>query len=280
MWNIYSLNHGDWSCQTCPDFGMNTIALRYKNKPILREPKTYENLMSSPVLYGIPLLFPPNRTKDGSFYFEGKTYQLPINEPIHHNHLHGSLYTASFQIVNKTSQSITAHFTNNGTYFPFPFQMTIVDKLTDIGYNRTIKIKNIGNASMPVTFALHTTFFEPAYFSVPIGKRWICDDHFIPTGKKVALTPEQETYRDNFQPKRRCISGFYEAAGNIAQVGEFTYSVEGFDQWILYNGGGGKDYLCIEPQLGPVNALNTGGYQVLAPNQCSIFTLNISKLLP
>src|SRR5688500_4758386 len=39
---------------------------------------------------GNPILFPfPNRVKRGSYTFEGKTYQLDINETARGNHIHG-----------------------------------------------------------------------------------------------------------------------------------------------------------------------------------------------
>lgn len=277
MLKKYTLNHGPWTCQICPEFGMNVTSLRYNNRPIFREPQTDEALIEKPVLYGVPLLFPPNRTKDGTFSFGGNTHHLPITDQAHHNHLHGNVNSAPFEVVSRSARSITARLNNDGTYFPFPFQLTVTDQLSDDSYERIMEITNTGNSSMPVAFGLHTTFVEPEWVSIPLGKRWITDEHYIPTGEKRELTLTEDAYRSHFCPAGQCINGFYEAAGNTVYTDSFTYSAEGFDQWILFNGGGGTGYLCIEPQLGPVNALNTGGYRTLEMNESCRFCIRISK---
>ena len=41
-----------------------------------------------------------------------------------------------------------------------------------------------------------------------------------------------------------------------------------FDHWILFNGGGNKGLLCVEPQLGAVNGLNKpDGHRVMKPGE-------------
>ncbi len=48
-------------------------------------------LLSHPQYYGVPLIFPPNRTAHGKFCFQGRIYQLPINDPAHDFNVHGFL---------------------------------------------------------------------------------------------------------------------------------------------------------------------------------------------
>lgn len=61
-----------------PEWGSNVISLVDKttNVQLLREPETAESFHDTPTLYGIPILFPPNRISDGTFSFRGRTYHL------------------------------------------------------------------------------------------------------------------------------------------------------------------------------------------------------------
>ena len=52
-----------------PDYGANCIALRDRQTGVslLREPQGRQALEASAYIYGLPILFPPNRVKDGTF---------------------------------------------------------------------------------------------------------------------------------------------------------------------------------------------------------------------
>lgn len=274
----YTLNNADWSCTVCPSFGSNVISLRHKDFPILREPANMAELQSSPVLHGLPLLFPPNRTAGGRFTFDGVEYTLPVNETAHNNHLHGSLHSAQFQVVDHSDHRLITRFDNQSSHFPFPFTLELTDELLPTGFFRTVTVTNTGAGAMPLVMAFHTTFTAPERFSVPLGRRWVINEHLIPTGEKVPLTPEQAVFLDNCLIHGQTVGGFYEMAAPDARIGDFLFSTQGFDQWVLYNGGGRQDYLCVEPQLGPVNALNSGGYHRLESGEEYRFSLSITHL--
>ena len=279
MPNLYILQNNDWSCTISPDFGSNVISLRHHNYPVLREPKCFDDLKKEHVLYGFPILLPPNRTANGKFCFNGIEYHLPINEPLHYNHLHGNLHSAPFDVLSYTQTELLTQFINDGTFFPFPFKLEILDHLQETGFIRTLTIKNIGTSAMPLVLGFHTAFTAPRTFSVPIGDRWCVDEHYIPTGVKTSLTNEQLTYRSGCNLSGQKISGFFESVDNIAYINEYQFEVNGFDQWILFNGNGKQDFLCVEPQLGSVNALNSGGYVKLEPAESYICSLRISYLI-
>lgn len=275
----HTLYNQDWSCQICPEYGANVISLKHKGFPILREPASNHALEDSPVLYGMPLLLPPNRTAGGRFCFDQQEYFLPINEPLHNNHLHGFLHSTKFQVIEQLEDSLTTHFVNQGDVFPFPFEITMTDKLHPEGYRRTVTITNTGTSAMPLVLAFHTTFTAPDSFSVSIRRCWNTDEHYIPTGEKAMLTQEQQTYQKGCPISGQIIRGFYEASGQTARIGDYMFSVQGFDQWILFNGNGKQGFLCVEPQLGPVNALNSGGYHRLECGKSYVFALEITSHL-
>lgn len=272
----YSLQNQEWSCTICPNFGSNIISLRHNGFPILREPESLSALQQSPVLFGFPLLLPPNRTSGGKFVFEGKEYSLPVNEPVRNNHLHGFLHSAPFEVLSCSETELQTRLFNQGEYFPFPFQLTITDQLLPTGLLRSLDIVNTGISAMPLALGFHTTFTQPNSFSVSIGNRWEVNDHYIPTGEKAALTDEQDTYREGCILNGQRVNGFYEAAASNARIGNYRFSTDGFDQWILFNGDGKQNFLCVEPQLGPVNALNSGDYYRLEKGENYKFTLCIS----
>ena len=273
----YILRNQDWSCAIAPDFGANIISLRHDDYPILREPATLSELAGSPVLFGFPLLLPPNRTCNGRFTFEGIEYSLPINEPAHGNHLHGILHSAPFEVLSCSETELQTRLINHGEYFPFPFQITITDHLFPSGLLRTLDFINTGAEAMPLVLGFHTTFTQPDSFSVSIGSRWVVNEHHIPTGEKVALTNEQFAYREGCALTGQRVNGFYEAVNGTARIGNYLFSVEGFDQWILFNSDGKQNYLCVEPQLGPVNALNSGEHRRLESGESYKFTIRITQ---
>ena len=263
----HKLKSKGWECCVMPGVGANVISLRHEDKEILRSPEGEIALRAAPVLFGVPFLLPPNRTAGGKFSFDGKEYALEITEPKRNNHLHGFMHSAAFQVVEQTESSLHTRLVNEGELFPFALQVDMLDRLDDDGWHRTATVTNTGKTAMPLVLAFHTTFNEPELFAVPLGLRWEVDANYIPTGVKLQLTTEQSRFVQGISPKDRVVDGFYEMAGNTARIGDYLLHVEGFDQWILYNGGGDKGYLCVEPQLGPVNALNSGGYKRLKPGE-------------
>jgi len=273
----YILKKAAWECRVVPEVGANVIALYHEGFSILREPKDEEELRLQPVLFGVPFLLPPNRTAGGTFSFDGREYTLEITEAKWNNHLHGFMHSAAFQVVEQTENSLHTRLINEGELFPFVLQVDMVDRLDDEGWHRAVTVENTGKTAMPLVLAFHTTFNEPEFFAVPLGLCWNVDGNHIPTGFKQRLTAEQADFVRGVSPRGRNVSGFYEMAGNTARIGDYRLHVEGFDQWILYNGGGGKGFLCIEPQLGPVNALNSGGYWRLESGEKYTTTIEITR---
>ena len=133
---------------------------------------------------------------------------------------------------------------------------------------------------MPFTFALHTTFAEPDIFSVPISCCQEKDGHHIPTGRFVPLNEQEKRYVSGSCSKNIVISGYYKSNGNTAYIGDFKYTVsDNFDYWILFNGKGESNLLCVEPQCGAVNGLNMeDGSIILESGKDIEFFTVISKI--
>lgn len=267
-----------WQAEIVPGWGGNLISLTCEGREIFRKPENMQALLESPVLHGLPLLLPANRTKDARFSFEGKEYALPMNEPVRSNHLHGLLNHAPFTLQEVSWDKVTVFLENKGEYYPFPFTVTITDTLTAEGLSRVLVLENTGPGPMPYTLAYHATFTEPKCFSVPLDKRYSVDERMIPTGQLQELTSAELLYCTGMDPQSGPVGGFYTSAGHSVQLDGYCMTVsEQFDNWVLFNGGGGKGYLCIEPQCGAVDGLNNGRCRILEAGQKEIFTVRIYR---
>ena len=72
---------GDYEALLIPGFGANLVRLANVRLgvEILRTPAAdeIETFKGRPHVFGLPVLFPPNRIADGTFTFGGRTYHLP-----------------------------------------------------------------------------------------------------------------------------------------------------------------------------------------------------------
>jgi aldose 1-epimerase len=262
---LVHLRHGDWEADIFPAFGANLIRLAHAGREILRTAPDLASLLGRTILYGTPVLVPANRTADGRFTFDGKEYQLPINEPRFFNNLHGSLYLTPFRVVQVDADSCACEYASSKfDAYTFNFSLTITVTLTDAGMKQEFVYKNLGEGPMPITMSLHTSFVRPADFSVPVAHSWETDARALPTGRMLPLTAQESQYPGGYTLCDEFVNGYYTSVGHKARVGDYHYEVsDNFDQWVLF-GAGPFDFLCVEPQIAQVNCLNhPGSFPVL-----------------
>ena len=274
------ITYGKWEAQINPRLGANIISLKEDGKDILRPLEDEAALQINPYLYGAPILAPANRTYLGKFTFEGVEYTLPINEAKNNCNLHGSVLYQPFEVLSSDESSVKLMLTDKecGCY-PFPFSLTVSYKLCEEGCVSEFEFKNEGDGNMPLTFALHTTFVEPESFTLPVNEKQERDNHCIPTGRYIPLSEQEEGYVVGSPSRGLRVDGYFHSAGKVAKVGDYTYTVsENFDHWVLFNGGGVRGFLCLEPQAGRSNGLNyADGHMVVAPKESAFFRTVISK---
>ena len=98
----YTLNKYGYKVEVVPKYGMNCIKALCENPcvDILKTPSDIDILGNDDAfLFGIPVLFFPNRISCGRFEFEGRKYKFPINEPRLNNFCHGTLHKLPFEVV-------------------------------------------------------------------------------------------------------------------------------------------------------------------------------------
>ena len=86
---------GDYAALLVPDMGANLVRLADTRRgiEILRAPAgdEVEEFRRRPHVFGLPILFPPNRIADGQYTFDGRTYRFPITDAKGGHYHHGIL---------------------------------------------------------------------------------------------------------------------------------------------------------------------------------------------
>ncbi|MCJ8012438.1 aldose 1-epimerase [Paenibacillus sp. KQZ6P-2] len=287
------LKHGQYEAAVLPELGANLIlfrdlenGFRYLREP---EPDEMEDFKANPGVYGIPVLFPPNRYDGGKFAWEGKVYELPINEPDRCNHLHGFMHKLPWtvdyikgdeyeSVVVLSQQVRDGHLYKQ--YFPFEFTITLRYTLTGKGLQQQVTVTNDGKENMPNLLAFHTAINAPFVpgskasdytFNITIGQRREMNERMLPTGKFQPLSAEEE------QMKTEGVSPFFDSMDNhytaVPQNGRnrmeltdnrtgdvFVYDAgTAYKHWMIWNNGACGKFFCPEPQINLVNAPNITG---------------------
>ena len=93
---------GDYTALLIPGMGANLIRLTNTRlgAEILRAPADdeVETFKGRPHVFGLPILFPPNRIEDGRYTFGGRTYRFPITNAKEHHYHHGILKSQPFAV--------------------------------------------------------------------------------------------------------------------------------------------------------------------------------------
>ena len=275
----FELNANKWYAEIDSDLAANKTRQSNGGKYVYNPLNDPNLLKENPFIYGSPILLPANRTADGKFIFEEKEYRLPITEKSSNANLHGSLFKQKFTVKRNNNSYIKLIYENKGEIYPFPFILAAEYYIENNSFYQKYEVMNIGKTNMPFTFALHTSFVEPKNFSVPIAAEQERNGHNIPTGEIIPLGKRENESVIGTRSKGSEISGYYISDGNTACIGDFCYKVsENFDCWILFNGKGQRNLLCVEPQCGKVNGLNIeGGYKIIKPNEKEVFLTQLYR---
>lgn len=272
------LNCGSWQAVVLPGEGANLSRLTYQGRDVLRSRAAAFQAGDGLPLYGSPVLFPANRTRDGFFSFRGQGYRLPINEPARQNHLHGLVMGRAFQLLEADGQRVLCRYASVPEDYPFRFALTVSISLSLDGLTQQYTLENREKRDFPAVFGLHTAFARPDFLQVPLGSAWDRDDRFLPTGAVHPLSAQEENWARGGPYHGEPLSGLYVARGRSAQIGSFTYRVsELFDHWTLYSGNR-RDFICVEPQAGRADGLNCPEGHLLVPQGGALrFTTMIFK---
>lgn len=302
------LQAGKYEAVLIPGVGGNLIAFRDTENGyrFLREPAEggIEDFKANPGIYGIPVLFPPNRYEDGVFPWKGEEYRFPVNEPATGNHLHGFLHTAPWQVeeFGNTEQEsyVTVKITVNEQhdsykYLPFRYTVRLTYKLGENGLSQHLFVRNDGNKEMPCLLAFHTAVNAPfaegsaaADYKVKatIGERWELNERMLPTGSFQPLTDEEKQLRDGgvnpfFAPMDNHYTAVPQNGRNRMELTDTKLGVTlvydvgtSYKQWMIWNNGATEGFFCPEPQINLVNAPKVD----LPAEQIGLFSLEPGEI--
>ncbi|MEG1188449.1 MAG: aldose 1-epimerase [Bacteroidales bacterium] len=299
---------GGYEAIMIPSVGANVVRLYQKEKgiEILRTPDAgeMETFRQRPHVFGLPLLFPPNRIEDGTYTYNGITYQYPITIPAQHNYHHGIIKSQPF-VVTKTIMGedyveVEAAFfsnrVNNAIYehFPHEFECRMNFVLSENGLEQTVTFVNDSETEMPIGVGYHTPINvpfqkEPGEYKMWLtaGEEWDLNERTLPTGDFLPLDAELAVLRNTGmaptgKPVEKALTNkpfFLEGEefngaiiANLATGVKVFYEVdEQFRHWTIWNNGGDAGYMCPEPQTWAINAPNlkldpeVTGFQVIEP---------------
>ena len=293
---MISLTFSDFSAIIDEQHGANCVSLKNNRLGVSILHESDEN----PYLVGMPILFPVNRISGGCFSFEGRKYIFPINEPSTNCHIHGSLHTLPFKILEQTDNKVVLEFeaTEDKPYLSFPhtFKVQITYVLTDNGMEHTTKITNTSNLNMPIMLGFHTTFNLPfsenssaenCRIRADVGTHYErrLDTDFLPTGRILPKDSiEEQLNMGEFAVTK--ISRLQKAIndGIMSIVDKATgLCVEykndlKYKFRLLYSDNSNK-FICLEPNTCLADCLNTNingnGFDYIEPNKSKQYVSTI-----
>ena len=300
---------GDYTALVIPEIGANLVRLCHTGlgAEILRTPAAdeIETFRRRPQVFGMPLLFPPNRIADGRYEFDGRTYRFPITIEKEHNYHHGILKSQPFAVSKawETDEETLVecrYYSNAGNDavfrdFPHEFKCKLIYRLTPRGMEVEAMFANRSRLPMPVGAGFHTPMripfargaAEDYVMRAAVGEEIELDARKLPTGRRLPLSKRFARLRDEGLQVTGCepIEAAFTVRGIEVDGREFRgalvenrrsgartfFEADGqTTSWTLWNNGGEVPYCCPEPQSWTTNAPSAAdpaaeGFRSVAP---------------
>jgi aldose 1-epimerase len=237
-------------------------------------------------LYPSALLAPwVNRVRNGNYSFEGRNYQLPINESNLGNAIHGFLARKKFEISEEKCNDDSAevsfihNYTGDFPGYPFPFIFTLTYKLSSKGtFAVNFKCQNTGQTNMPFACGWHPYFkianAEISHLEINFSPtlKYISDPQMIPMAEESVSIPMpvrfSETTLDNVFKLESQTEHLTELSDQESKISLFLKQNSVEFPYLVVFAPHSENCVAIEPMTGNTDAFNTGdGLQVLSPNE-------------
>lgn len=173
---VLSDTAGTVRVEVWPAFGFNCLRWQVRRENgdwgdlIYCDPTWEQNPV--PTRSGHPILFPfPNRLKQGRFTFEGREYQLPLNEATGTHAIHGFTPRNSWRVIGaggeKSRAFVTGQFQlskdlpNSVRLWPADFVFTVTYQLTADALTVDCLVENPDSKNLPFGIGYHPYFCCP-----------------------------------------------------------------------------------------------------------------------
>jgi aldose 1-epimerase len=153
----------------------------------------------SPSGRGQVLLPWPNRLEDGSYEFDGKSHQLPLNEPTAQNAIHGLVrWTAWTLAEHEAHRAVLTHLLRPQPGYPFALAIRVEYSLSELGLEVLTTVTNVGTDPCPFGCGAHpyltvgTPTVDSAVLRAPARTVLRSDDRGLPTGADAVAGTEHD----------------------------------------------------------------------------------------
>lgn len=170
---VYTLSQAttQTKIEVWPSHGFNCLRWQVRGQDLLFTAPDW-NDSPIPTRSGIPILFPfPNRIRNGQFSFHGQTYQLPKNDAVHVNAIHGFSPRIPWRVcgyaADQDSAWIHGEFqlsidaTEAGGCWPGDGVLSVIYRLRDQRLTMEMEVRNTGTTPFPFGVGLHPYFVVP-----------------------------------------------------------------------------------------------------------------------
>jgi aldose 1-epimerase len=223
----------------------------------------------------------PNRLQDGSYEFDGRRHQLPLNEPEHRNAIHGLVRWASWTAsAREPHRVVMEHILYPQPGYPFSLRLSIEYALSGGGLRVQTRATNVGTKPCPYGSGAHpyltlgTATIDRLILRVP-GRTVLRSDE---RGLPIRSEAVEGTEYDFREPRRigsitldHAFTDLERGQDGLARV-ELENPVhgarvslwvdEGYRYLMLFSGDPLPDVdrhsLAVEPMTCPPNAFRTG----------------------
>lgn len=207
------------------------------------------------------------RLRDGRLTFEDSTYEFPLTMPPHA--IHGTTWDARWDVVELEPDDATLAISLG---LPWPFGGRAVHRieLEPDGLRATLEI-HAGERPMPAIVGWHPWFRrrlargEPVEIDLRAGGMLERGADGLPDGRVVPPPPGpwDDAFVDLAAPPVVRWPGAIELA--IRSTAEY---------WVVYTER--DDAVCVEPQTGPPNGLQTGPFALVAAGRPLVATMVVA----
>jgi len=159
-----------------------------------------------PTRSGHPILFPfPGRLRNGKLKFEGREYQLPLNDSTKQHAIHGFTPRNPWRVTEWNSDDNSAFVTGEFNLakdlpsalpmWPSDFQLSVTYRLFRDRLRVEVRVTNLGSGPLPFGLGFHPYFRLPGVNDPDIGghllranmsELWESEEN-LPTGKRIPL---------------------------------------------------------------------------------------------
>jgi aldose 1-epimerase len=281
-------------------------------RPVLFAAEDFAEHPRSGAGNGTPILFPyPNRVRDASFVFQGRTYKLPANNG--KNAIHGFAVNAPWDVVEHRADAESAWITGRyqlSRHSPEHLEQWPADALLQVTYSLTgrrltmsIEATNPTAMDLPYGFGIHPYFrfpFTPdadpeqSMVILPASRYWVLEG-FLPTGEVRPVDRRLDFRRG--QPMRGLklddvLTGL-EPSGerhacrlvDLARKAEFRLGLDrNFRELVVYTPPSRPDVISLEPYTQATDAINLqargidSGLRVLGHGARDVLTLTMETI--